>query len=162
MTQPTREPASPRPPASPAAAARPPATAARRRPPELVAAVLLMVPVGAVWAFLAVAWGVVMARTEGDTFLKVMLAVPISALCALVAFMSFVALRQAWRGTRNRLSVPAGFTFVLFAITLVRLVVERKLAFEPTMITPIVLGLMAGVALRLANTAAAQEWFSRS
>jgi hypothetical protein len=76
-----------------------------------------------------------------------------------VAYMCAVATHNAWQGTVNRLQVPANFTFFLFALVVVRLVVERKLEFEPTMITPIVLGVMAAIALALSKTAAAQAWF---
>jgi hypothetical protein len=118
-----------------------------------------MLPVCAVWLFCAMAFSVAMARTEGDAFWKYALAIPISGLCLFVAYMCAVSIRNAWRGTINRLQVPAGFTFFLFALVLVRLVTERKLEFDPTMITPIVLGVMAAVALRLSNTDAAREWF---
>lgn len=130
-----------------------------RRPPAVIAAVLLMVPVFAVWLFCAVAFWVGMARTEGAALLRYALAIPISGLCLFVAYMSAVSIHNAWKGTVNRLQVPAGFTFFLFALAVINLVVQRKLEFEPTMITPIVLGVMAAVALRLSNTAAAREWF---
>lgn len=133
----------------------------QRRPPAVIAAAVLMVPVFAIWLFCAIAWGVVMSRMDGDAFWKYALGIPISGLCLFVAYMSVVAITSAWRGTRNVLQVPAGFTFGLFGLVLIRLVVERKLEFEPTMTTPIVLGVVAAVALRLSNTAAAREWFAR-
>lgn len=149
-------------PSTPSAAPHDPTPpAAARRPPAVIAAVLLMVPVFAVWLFCAIAFSVAMARTEGAAFLKYALAIPISGLCLFVAYMCFVAIRSAWRGTANRLQVPAGFTFTLFGLALIRLVMERKLEFEPTMTTPIVLGVIAAVALGLSNTAAAREWFER-
>ena len=116
-------------------AASPTRPVSRRRPPAVIAAVLLMVPVFAVWLFCAVAFTVGMAGTEGAAVLRYALAIPISGLCLFVAFMCAVAINNAWRGTVNRLQVPAGFTFFLFAIVVVRLVVERRLEFEPTMIT---------------------------
>jgi hypothetical protein len=142
-------------------AASPARPASRRRPPAVIAAVLLMVPVGAVWLFCAVAFSVAMARTEGAAFFKYALAIPISGLCLFVAYMCAVSIHNAWRGTANRLQVPANFTFFLFAIVVIRLVVTRKLEFDPTMITPLVLGVAAAVALRLSSTAAAREWFDR-
>ncbi|HSK98572.1 MAG TPA: hypothetical protein VK891_18235 [Euzebyales bacterium] len=103
-----------------------------------------------------------MARMDGAAIFAWALGVPGSALCLFVAYMCFVAIREAWRGTRNRLQVPAGFTFSLFGLVLVRLLVERKLEFEPTMVTPIVLAVMAGVALGLSRTPPALEWFARN
>jgi threonine/homoserine/homoserine lactone efflux protein len=132
-----------------------------RRPPAVIAAVLLMVSVCAVWLFCATAFSVAMARTEAAAFLKYALAIPISGLCLFVAYMCAVSIHNAWRGTANRLQVPANLSFVLFALVVVRLLVERKLEFEPTMITPIVLGVMAAIALRLSSTPAARGWFDR-
>jgi hypothetical protein len=131
----------------------------RRRPPAVIAAVLLMVPVCAVWLFCAIAFAVAMIRSGNVGFLTWALIIPISGLCLFVAYMCAVATHNAWSGTVNRLQVPANFTFFLFALVVVRLVVERKLEFEPTMITPIVLGVMAAIALALSKTAAAQAWF---
>jgi hypothetical protein len=139
----------------------PAAPAHASRPAAIVAAVVLMLPVAAVWLVCAVAWGVAMARMDGAAIFAWALGIPISGLCLLVTYMGFVAIRDAWRGTRNVLQVPAGFTFSLFGLVLIRLLVERKLEFEPTMVTPIVLGVMAGVALGLSRTRPAQEWFAR-
>jgi hypothetical protein len=138
-----------------------PAPPAVTRPPAIVAAVLLMIPVGAIWVVCAVAWGVAMARMDGAAIFGWALGVPVCALCLLVAYMSFVAIRDAWRGTHDRLSIPAGFTFTLFALVVIRLVIGRRLEFEPTMVTPIVLGVMAGIAMALSRTPPALEWFAR-
>lgn len=143
------------------ASSEPVAAASVRRPPAIVAAALLMLPVGVVWVVCAVAWAMAMARMDGSAIFGWALGVPISGLCAFVAYMSFVACRDAWRGTRNMLPVPAGLVFSLFGLVLVRLLVERKIEFEPTMVTPIVLAIMAGIALGLSRTPPAQEWFAR-
>ena len=146
-------------PPQPQQAAPPGRPASGRRPAAVVAAVLLMVPVCAVWLFCAVAFAVAMIRSGNAGILTWALIIPISGLCLFVAYMCAVAIYNAWRGTVNRLQVPANFTFFLFALVVVRLVTTRKLEFEPTMITPIVLGVMAGIALYLSNTPAARGWF---
>jgi hypothetical protein len=131
------------------------------RPPVVVAAVLLMIPAALTWLVAGIGWLVVTSRLEGDAlFLFWILAVFILALCLLLVAMTISGMRHAWRGWSNLLRIPAGVTAALFALALIGLIVRRSISYEPTMVTPLVVGGLAGVAMVLLTSAPAKKWFA--
>lgn len=72
------------------------------------------------------------------------------------------ARRVRWSTTSTPVAtgIPATFTFGLFAISLVSLLVQGKLTFQPTMVTPLVVGGLSGVALALLKSRPAKDWFA--
>lgn len=132
-----------------------------QRPPAVVAAVLLMVPAGLTWFAAAIGWLLVTWRLEGDfLFLFWILAVLIVALCLLVTGMTISGIRHAWRGWSGLLAIPAGFTVALFVLTLVTLIGRGRISYHPTMLTPLIVGGLAAVALVLLRTGPARKWFA--
>ena len=148
-------------PPPPPMAAPPPVARPRRRPPAVVAAVVLMLPVMLTWAVAGVAFSVAMLRGEGSMILILALVIPIFALCTLLALMTLTGLFTAWSGRGTALKVPAVFTFSLFFLALINMLVRRQLSFQPTMVTPLVVGAMAGAAFALLRSAPAKAWFGR-
>jgi hypothetical protein len=150
--------------ASPAIAIAPGAEVQDRssgRPPAVVAAALLMIPTALTWFAAGIGWIVVTWRLEGDfLFLFWILAVFIVALCMLLVAMTVSGIRHAWRGWSNMLRIPAGFTAGLFVLTLVVLLVQGKLSYQPTMLTPLVVGGLAGISAGLINSRPAKTWFA--
>ncbi|MEU4642029.1 hypothetical protein [Micromonospora sp. NPDC023814] len=145
--------------AGPSGAPVPPTAAPR--PITVVAAILLMVPTALTWLVAGVAFFVAMARSDGDgkTFL-IVIAVLILALCLLLVAMTVGGMVLAWRRAGAAgLRTPATFTFGLFVVALVGLLVQGKLSFQPTMVTPLVVGGLAGVALALLKSRSARDWF---
>lgn len=131
------------------------------RPPAVVAAVLLMIPTALTWFVAGIGWIVVTWRLEGDfLFLFWILAVFIVALCMLLVAMTVSGIRHAWRGWSNMLRIPAGFTAGLFVVTLVVLLAQGKLSYQPTMLTPLVVGALAGIAAGLINSRPAKKWLA--
>jgi hypothetical protein len=131
------------------------------RPPAIVAAVLLMIPAVLTWSAAGIGWTVVTWRLEGDfLFLFWILAVVILGLCMLLAAMTVSGMRHAWRGWSNLLRIPAGFTAALFVLALVGFVVQQKVSYQPTMVTPLVVGGLAGVSAVLLNSRPAKNWFA--
>jgi parallel beta-helix repeat protein len=149
---------------TPAVEVAPGATVLRsrvRRPPAIVAAVLLMAPVAVTWLVAGIAWMVVTSRLEGDAlFLFWILAVFILLLCLLVTLMAVVAMATAWYGVTNAMNLPAGFTLAVFVLALVNLLVQHKIEYNPTMLTPLIVGSLAAVAAALARSAPAKKWFA--
>lgn len=146
--------------AGPSGTPVPPATA--RRPITVVAAILLMVPTALTWLVAGVAFFVAMARSDGDgKIFLIVIAVLILALCLLLVAMTVGGMVLAWRraGTAG-LRTPATFTFGLFVVALVGLLVQGKLSFQPTMVTPLVVGGLSGVALALLKSRSARDWFA--
>ncbi|MET0495082.1 MAG: right-handed parallel beta-helix repeat-containing protein [Actinoplanes sp.] len=132
-----------------------------RRPPQIVAAALLMIPAAVTWVVAGIAWMVVTSRLEGDAlFLFWIIALAILALCLFVAFMCVAGIRYAWRGGPKVLTIPAGFTMGLFVIAIITLIVQRKLEYKPTMLTPLIVGGLAAVALGMLNSKPADRWFA--
>ncbi|MGW4497967.1 hypothetical protein ACWENR_05015 [Micromonospora sp. NPDC004336] len=145
--------------AGPSGAPAPPTAA--RRPITVVAAILLMVPTALTWLVAGVAFFVAMARSDGDgKIFLIVLAVLILALCLLLVAMTVGGMVLAWRraGGTAGLRTPATFTFGLFVVTLVGLLVQGKLDFQPTMVTPLVVGGLSGVALALLKSRSAKDW----
>ncbi|WP_433651968.1 hypothetical protein ACQP2C_05635 [Micromonospora zamorensis] len=135
---------------------------ATRRPATVIAAILLMVPAAVTWLVAGVAFLVAMARSEEDgKIFLIVLALLILMLCLLLVAMTVGGMVLAWRlADPSGLRTPAGFTLGLFVLTLVGLLVQGKLSFQPTMVTPLVVGALSGVALVLINTRSAREWFA--
>ncbi|MFF0150122.1 hypothetical protein [Micromonospora sp. NPDC005203] len=148
------------PPGGPTGVPVPPATA--RRPAAVIAAILLMVPVAVTWLVAGIAFFVAMMRAEGDgVFLVIILAVVVLALCLLLVFMTVLGMVFTWRRLGPEgLRVPASFTFGLFVVFLVGLLATGKLDFQPTMVTPLVVGGLAGAALVLLKSRQAKDWFA--
>lgn len=139
-------------------------TSPPRRPATVVLAVVLMAPVFVAWLVGGFVWLVVTARTEGDTgmiFLWI-LAIAILALCLLLAFMCGIGMIQAWRGQSQKIRIPAYFTFALFFIALLNLIIKGKISFTPSQLVPLILGAFAGIALFLLSRKSAAAWFARS
>lgn len=133
---------------------------AGRRPGTIVAAAVLMIPVCVTWFVAGIAWVVVTSRMEGDGMIFYwILAVAILAVCLLVAYISVAGAMEVWRGTSARMRIPAGFTVGLFFIALINLLVNRRITFSPTQLTPLVVGAVAGVAIFLTHTKSATAWF---
>jgi hypothetical protein len=133
---------------------------AGRRPGTIVAAAVLMIPVCVTWFVAGIAWVVVTSRMEGDGMIFFwILAVAILAVCLLLAFISAVGAMEVWRGTSTRMKIPAGFTVGLFFIALINLLVNGRITFSPTQLTPLVVGAVAGVAIFLTHTKSATAWF---
>ncbi|MFG2059420.1 hypothetical protein ACGFI9_35955 [Micromonospora sp. NPDC048930] len=133
-----------------------------RPPTAVVTAILLMVPTALTWLVAGVAFFAAMARSDGDgKIFLIVIAVPILALCLLVTVITVGGMVLAWRRTgAEGLRIPAAFTFGLFAISLLSLLVQGKLSFHPTMVTPLVVGGLSGVALALLKSRPAKDWFA--
>ncbi len=132
-----------------------------RRPPAVVAAVLLMVPAGLTWLAAGLGWLVVTWGLEGDfLFLFWILAVVILALCLLLVGLTVSGMRHAWRGWSGLLAIPAGFTAALFVLTLATLLIRHRISYHPTMLTPLIVGGLAAVAVVLLKSGPAREWFA--
>ncbi|MFY1635106.1 hypothetical protein ACN27F_17840 [Solwaraspora sp. WMMB335] len=141
--------------ADPAAAGSP----TRRRPVAVVTAVLLMLPAALLWLVGGIAFVSAIARLQGDAmFLFWLLAVAVAGLCLLVTLMTAAGMWIAWQGGPGVLRVPAGLTFGLLLAALAVLVLLDKVAYEPTMLTPMVVGGLAGTALLLLATPPARRW----
>ncbi|MFD0782439.1 hypothetical protein ACFQZ8_00650 [Micromonospora azadirachtae] len=133
-----------------------------RRPPTVIAAIVLMVPTAVTWLVAGVAFFVAMARSDGDgkVFL-IVLALLILALRLLLVAMTVGGMVLAWRRAGAAgLQTPATFTFGLFLVALVGLLVQGKLSFQPTMVTPLVVGGLSGVALALLKSRPTTDWFA--
>ncbi|WP_146605808.1 hypothetical protein [Micromonospora craterilacus] len=148
-------------PPGPAAAGSGPAS---RRPMVVTLAVLLMLPAVVTWLIAGIAFFLAMMRTEGDglgKFLVVVIGAVVLALALLVVLLASLGILIAWRGDgAEGLTVPAGFTFGLFVVVIVTLLVQGKLSYQPTMVTPLVVGGLAGVSLALIKSPPARAWFA--
>lgn len=138
-----------------------PATTARR-PVAVTLAVLLMLPVAGTWLVAGVAFFRAMLSVGGDArFLVVGIGAAVLAVCLLVVLTTALGMIVAWTGRgREGLTTPATFTFGLFVVVLVALLVQGRLGFEPTMVTPLVVGAMAGAARGLLASRPARAWFA--
>ncbi|MGW0434906.1 hypothetical protein ACWDV4_20500 [Micromonospora sp. NPDC003197] len=133
-----------------------------RRPPAVVAAALLMLPGAATWLAAGIGFLVAIARTEGDAkFLLWIIAFGILGVSLLLVLMTLHGIWAAWRGRSSLLTVPAGFTLALFVLALVNLLVQGRLNYTPTMLTPLIVGGLAGVALVLLKSRPARAWFAQ-
>ncbi|WBB55561.1 hypothetical protein [Verrucosispora sp. WMMD573] len=135
-----------------------------RRPVVVTLAALLMVPSIVVWLIAGVAFFLAMLRAEGDglgRFLVVGIGAGILAIALLVVLLASMGIVLAWRGDNAAgLAVPAGFTFGLFVVVIVTLLAQGKLSYHPTMVTPLVVGGLAGVSLTLLKSPPARAWFA--
>ncbi|WP_091080644.1 hypothetical protein [Micromonospora nigra] len=125
-------------------------------------AVLLMLPVAGTWLVAGIAFFRAMLSTEGDArFLVVGIGAGVLAICLLLVLMTALGMLVAWAGRgREGLTAPATFTFGIFVVVLVSLLVQGRLGYEPTMVTPLVVGAMAGVARGLLASRPARAWFA--
>ncbi|GAB3855300.1 hypothetical protein GCM10029963_49860 [Micromonospora andamanensis] len=141
-----------------------PSPAARRRPFVVTLAVLLMVPSIVIWLIAGIAFFRAMLRAEGDglgKFLVVGIGAGVLAIALLVALLAALGILMAWTGDNPAgLAVPAGFTFGLFVVVIVTLLAQGKLSYHPTMVTPLVVGGLAGVSLGLIKSPQARAWFA--
>ncbi|MGC5033687.1 hypothetical protein [Micromonospora sp. DT229] len=141
------------------AAGNPPA-----RPLVVTLAVLLMLPSIVTWLIAGIAFFRAMLGAEGDGLgraLVVGIGAGVLAIALLVVMLGALGILMAWTGdSAQGLAVPAGFTFGLFVVVLVVLLVQGKLSFAPTMVTPLVVGGLAGVALALIKSPPARAWFA--
>ncbi|ASW57124.1 right-handed parallel beta-helix repeat-containing protein [Plantactinospora sp. KBS50] len=134
--------------------------AGTRRPPAVIAAVLLMVPAALTWLVAGIGFTVATYRAEGDPkWLLWIVALAILALCLLITFVTVIGIWLAWTGDSQILRGPAGITVALFLITLIMLLVRGRLHFERTMLTPLVVGALATVAIALLRSGPAKAWF---
>lgn len=144
---------------APAGATRP-----ARRPFVVTLAVLLTLPSIVTWLIAGIAFFRAMLGTEGDglgRLLVVGIGAGVLAIALLMVLLSALGMLMAWKGdSAEGLSVPAGFTFGLFVVVIVVLLVQGKLSYEPTMVTPLVVGGLAGVALALVKSPPARAWFA--
>jgi hypothetical protein len=128
-------------------------------------AVLLMAPAVVVWLVAGIAFFLAMLRTEGTgigRLLVVGIGGAVLALALLVVFLASLGMMMAWQGDGAAgLTVPAGFTFGIFVVVIVTLLTQGKLTFQPTMVTPLVVGGLAGVSLALVCSPPARAWFAR-
>lgn len=142
-----------------------PAPTVRRSspPPAVIAAVLLMVPAAVTWLVAGVAFVVAIARGgRGDAmFLVWIIAMGILGICLLMVLLTVTGIRHAWRGRSNLLTKPAGVTVALFVVALVNLLIRKRLTYHPTMLTPLVVGSLALVALALLRSKPAKAWLTR-
>ncbi|WFE22516.1 hypothetical protein O7621_03980 [Solwaraspora sp. WMMD937] len=135
--------------------------AGRRRPPVVVAAVLLTIPTAALWLVAGLAFLVVTYRAEGDAkFLLWIIAFAILGLCLLLVFMTLAGMRIVWVGGPNMLRAPAGFTAGLLLVVLGNLLLFGKVEYHPTMLIPMVVGALAGLAVILLATPPARRWLA--
>ncbi|MFY1573452.1 hypothetical protein ACN26Z_00990 [Verrucosispora sp. WMMD703] len=135
-----------------------------RRPVVVIIAALLMVPSIVIWLIAGVAFFLAMLRTEGDglgKFLVVGIGAGVLAIALLVVLLAAMGIFMAWTGDNAAgLAVPAGFTFGLFVVVIVTLLAQGKLSYHPTMVTPLVVGGLAGVSLILIKSPPARAWFA--
>ncbi|MFG2062002.1 hypothetical protein ACGFIK_11345 [Micromonospora sp. NPDC048871] len=135
-----------------------------RRPFVVTLAVLLMLPSIVTWLIAGIAFFRAMLGAEGDGLgraLVVGIGAGVLAIALLVVMLGALGILMAWTGdSAQGLAVPAGFTFGLFVVVLVVLLVQGKLSFAPTMVTPLVVGGLAGVALALIKSPPARTWFA--
>ncbi|MEV6695181.1 hypothetical protein AB0M35_27285 [Micromonospora sp. NPDC051196] len=142
------------------AGAKPPV----RRPVVVTLAALLMLPSIVTWLIAGIAFFRAMLGAEGDGLGRVLvvgIGAGVLAIALLVVLLAALGTLMAWTGdSAQGLAVPAGFTFGLFVVVIVVLLVQGKLSFEPTMVTPLVVGGLAGVALALIKSRPARAWFA--
>ncbi|RIV34346.1 hypothetical protein [Micromonospora radicis] len=135
-----------------------------RRPIAVTLAALLMVPAIVTWLIAGIAFFVAMLRAEGDgigRILVVGIGAAVLALALLMVFLASMGILMAWTGdSAEGLTVPAGFTFGLFVVVIVVLLVQGKLSYQPTMVTPLVVGGLAGVSIALIKSPPARAWFA--
>ncbi|MBQ1027725.1 hypothetical protein [Micromonospora sp. C95] len=136
----------------------------RRRPVVVTIAVLLMVPSIVIWLIAGAAFFRAMLRAEGDGLGKVLvvgIGAGVLAIALLVVLLAAMGIFMAWIGDNPAgLAVPAGFTFGLFVVVIVTLLAQGKLSYHPTMVTPLVVGGLAGVSLVLIKSPPARAWFA--
>ncbi|MEV2241778.1 hypothetical protein [Micromonospora sp. NPDC049891] len=141
-----------------------PEPAPRRRPVVVTIAVLLMVPPIIIWLIAGVAFFRAMLRAEGDGLGKILvvgIGAGVLAIALLVVLLASLGILMAWTGDNAAgLAVPAGFTFGLFVVVIVTLLAQGKLSYHPTMVTPLVVGGLAGVSLVLIKSPPARAWFA--
>ncbi|WP_433530410.1 hypothetical protein ACQPYA_30360 [Micromonospora sp. CA-263727] len=137
---------------------------AGRRPIVVTLAVLLMLPAIVTWLIAGIAFLRAMLRAEGDglgRILVVGIGAAVLALALLVVLLAALGSAMAWQGaSAEGLTVPAAFTFGLFVVVIVTLLVQGKLSYQPTMVTPLVVGGLAGVSLALIKSPPARAWFA--
>ncbi len=135
-----------------------------RRPIAVTLAILLMVPSVVIWLIAGIAFFRAMLRADGDgpgRLLVVGIGAAVLALALLVVLLTSLGMMMAWQGDGSAgLVVPAAFTFGIFVVVIVTLLVQDKLTYQPTMVTPLVVGGLAGVALALVMTPPARAWFA--
>lgn len=133
----------------------------RRPPAAVVAAVWLMLPTAIIWLVAGLAFLVVTFRAEGDAkFLLWIIAVAILGLCLMLVFMTLAGMRLTWVGGEAALRTPAGFTFGVLLVLLTGLVLFGKVEYHHTMLPPMAVGGLAGVALILLETPPARRWLA--
>jgi hypothetical protein len=136
----------------------------RRRPVVVIIAVLLMVPSIVIWLIAGVAFFRAMLRAEGDGLGKVLvvgIGAGVLAIALLVVLLASMGILMAWTGDNAAgLAVPAGFTFGLFVVVIVTLLALGKISYHPTMVTPLVVGGLAGMSLVLIKSPPARAWFA--
>ncbi|GAA0363001.1 hypothetical protein [Micromonospora gifhornensis] len=135
-----------------------------RRPIVVTLAVVLMVPSIVTWLIAGIAFFRAMLAAEGTGLGRVLvvgIGAGVLAIALLMVLLAALGILMAWTGdSAQGLAVPAGFTFGLFVVVIVVLLVQGKLTFEPTMVTPLVVGGLAGVALALVKSPPARAWFA--
>jgi len=121
-----------------------------------------MLPAAGTWLVAGIGFLVATARTEGDAkFLLWIIASGILGISLLLVLMTLYGIRAAWRGRSTLLTVPAGFTMALFVLALINLLVRGRLDYTPTMLTPLIVGGLAGVAFVLLKSRPARAWFAQ-
>ncbi|GIJ08384.1 hypothetical protein ACFFMR_29435 [Micromonospora andamanensis] len=150
----------------PAAPPGPPASGPTSpgRPVAVTLAVFLMVPAVLTWLIGGIAFFRALLNAEGDGLGKVLvvgIGAGVLAIALLVVLLAGMGILMAWTGDNaSGLAVPAGFTFGLFVVVIVTLLAQGKLSYQPTMITPLVVGGLAGVSLVLVKSPPARAWFA--
>ncbi|MBX7270169.1 hypothetical protein KIF24_31870 [Micromonospora sp. Llam7] len=138
--------------------------APRRRPVVVTLAILLMLPAIVIWLIAGIAFFRAMLHTEGDGLGKILvvgIGAGALAIALLVALLASLGILMAWTGdSAAGLAVPAGFTFGLFVVVIVTLLAQGKLGYHPTMVTPLVVGGLAGMSLALIKSPPARAWFA--
>ncbi|MCZ7422057.1 MULTISPECIES: hypothetical protein [unclassified Micromonospora] len=135
-----------------------------RRPVVVTIAALLMLPSIVTWLIAGFAFFRAMLRAEGDGLGKILvvgIGAGVLAIALLVVLLAAMGIFMAWTGDNPAgLAVPAGFTFGLFVVVIVTLLAQGKLSYQPTMVTPLVVGGLAGVSLVLIKSPPARAWFA--
>ncbi|WFE25949.1 hypothetical protein O7623_21645 [Solwaraspora sp. WMMD791] len=136
-----------------------PAAAAPRRPAVVVAAVLLAIPTAVLWLVAGVAILRVGFGAEGlAAFLMWIIAAGIFGICLLLLLMTLGGMRVVWTGGPNMLQLPAGVTVGLVLVVPGVLLLLGRIDYNRTMVAPMIVGGLAGLALILLETPPARRW----
>jgi hypothetical protein len=128
----------------------------------VIAAIVLIAPATVLWPVAGAAFVVSVTRMESSAMaLWWALATMILGLCLFIGYMGARGSYEAWRGTTKRVRIPAIFSCSMFLVAIINLLVKGKIDYDPTQILPLVVGTLAGVALVLLRTPAAEAWFNR-